>query len=312
MYRRVGIVLILLFSLAHVVLGHDIRHEVSHFNPCTDRELREVRHVLVSSAPILRSLTDDSVDLFDLFGRRLAERLLDFSLRLAELRHSWLLDLPACRESVALFLAASDYYQRLETGFYFVEYLSDAGTVAIDGLDASQSNFVEALADVMEGSDPEPRPTATAIKAAADADFDGIADAADECPGDYGYADNRGCPYSDDEDRDGIRDALDACPNEFAPNTPRGCRDFDDDGLDTADDCPNEAGPAFNQGCPQPSAADESTKPGWPARVRDMAAPEDRVPSATFEHCFQRLNKGNAGDVSSQLLFDSYCRKKSD
>ena len=99
--------------------------------------------------------------------------------------------------------------------------------------------------------------TATAsIAGDADADFDGIADAADECPDVYGYADNRGCPYNDDEDRDGIRDSLDACPNEFAPNTARGCRDFDDDGLDSAaDDCPNEAGPAANQGCPLTGAA---------------------------------------------------------
>ena len=93
-------------------------------------------------------------------------------------------------------------------------------------------------------------PTAT-VGGAPDADFDGIADAADECPADYGYADNQGCPYNDDEDRDGIRDSLDACPQEFAPDTARGCRDFDDDGLDTAaDECPNEAGPAANQGCP--------------------------------------------------------------
>ena len=104
-----------------------------------------------------------------------------------------------------------------------------------------------------------PSPVVTAAPASesatsagpADADFDGIADAVDKCPNEYGYADNQGCPYADDEDRDGIRDALDACPNEFAPGSARGCRDFDDDGLDTAaDDCPSEAGPAANQGCP--------------------------------------------------------------
>ena len=111
-----------------------------------------------------------------------------------------------------------------------------------------------------------PSPVITAIPATAtatragpadnDADFDGIADAADDCPNEYGYADNQGCPYSDDEDRDGIRDSADSCPNEFAPGTARGCRDFDDDGLDTAaDDCPNEAGPAANQGCPLTGAA---------------------------------------------------------
>ena len=97
--------------------------------------------------------------------------------------------------------------------------------------------------------------TATATAAAAagspDADFDGIADDADSCPNEFGYADNQGCAYADDIDRDGIRDAADACPNEFAPGSARGCRDFDDDGLDTAeDDCPQEAGPSANQGCP--------------------------------------------------------------
>ncbi len=97
----------------------------------------------------------------------------------------------------------------------------------------------------------EATPTARATSAIADADFDGIADDADSCPAEYGYADNDGCPYADDADRDGIRDAADACPSEFAPDSPRGCRDFDDDGLDSAEDeCPNEAGPSANQGCP--------------------------------------------------------------
>lgn len=107
-----------------------------------------------------------------------------------------------------------------------------------------------------------PAPTATEARATvpragpADADFDGIEDAADACPNEFGYADNQGCPYDDDEDRDGIRDALDACPREFAPGTARGCRDFDDDGLDTnADECPNEAGPSANRGCPLADAS---------------------------------------------------------
>ena len=101
-------------------------------------------------------------------------------------------------------------------------------------------------APTLAGPAPVPTdvaPTGTGANVGpADADFDGIADGADDCPDDFGYADNRGCPYSDDEDRDGIRDALDACPNEFAPNTARGCRDFDDDGLDSAaDDCPDDS-----------------------------------------------------------------------
>ena len=94
-------------------------------------------------------------------------------------------------------------------------------------------------------------PAATSTAGAPDADFDGLPDATDRCPNEFGYADNEGCPYPDDGDRDGIRDAEDRCPSEFAPNTPRGCRDFDDDGLDSAaDDCPGEPGPASTRGCP--------------------------------------------------------------
>ena len=85
----------------------------------------------------------------------------------------------------------------------------------------------------------------------ADMDGDGVADADDACADEYGFADNRGCPYPDDPDRDGVRGAADLCPKEFAPESPRGCRDFDDDGLDShEDECPNEAGPRENRGCP--------------------------------------------------------------
>lgn len=94
-----------------------------------------------------------------------------------------------------------------------------------------------------------PRPTAT--PGAGDADSDGVLNDVDNCPDEYGAAENEGCPWPDDPDRDGMRGAVDLCPNEFAPESPRGCRDFDDDGLDTAaDDCPAEAGPIDNRGCP--------------------------------------------------------------
>ncbi len=84
-----------------------------------------------------------------------------------------------------------------------------------------------------------------------DADGDGLPDSADNCPEEFGYADNAGCPYPDDPDRDGIRADADLCPHEFAPDTPNGCRDFDDDGLDTSqDDCPEAPGPPSNRGCP--------------------------------------------------------------
>ena len=96
-----------------------------------------------------------------------------------------------------------------------------------------------------------PTPVATATVGIADADLDGVADADDNCPQEFGFADNQGCPYPDDPDRDGIRGDADRCPNEFAPVTQRGCRDFDDDGLDTSeDDCPQVAGSASNRGCP--------------------------------------------------------------
>ncbi len=91
----------------------------------------------------------------------------------------------------------------------------------------------------------------TAPAGPADSDGDGQPDSADDCPEEFGYADNDGCPYPDDPDRDGIRAAADLCPKEFAPDSPNGCRDFDDDGLDTSqDDCPDMAGPVSNRGCP--------------------------------------------------------------
>jgi hypothetical protein len=67
-----------------------------------------------------------------------------------------------------------------------------------------------------------------------DADHDGIADEADDCPElaeDFdGFEDDDGCP-DDDNDGDGIPDAQDACPNQ--PETVNGYRD--DDG------CPDSA-----------------------------------------------------------------------
>ncbi len=91
--------------------------------------------------------------------------------------------------------------------------------------------------------------------AIADFDFDTIADDIDNCPDEFGYADNAGCPYPDDPDRDGLRGDTDRCPNEFAPESPRGCQDKDDDGLDSSqDDCPAQAGPTSNRGCPTDDA----------------------------------------------------------
>ena len=98
---------------------------------------------------------------------------------------------------------------------------------------------------------PESPTPAVKAPTIADADFDGVPDAADKCVDQGGIVDSEGCPFPDDPDLDGIRGDADTCPNEFAPNTSRGCRDFDDDGLDTAEDeCPQEAGPISNRGCP--------------------------------------------------------------
>ena len=85
----------------------------------------------------------------------------------------------------------------------------------------------------------------------ADADEDGVADSDDDCPDEYGFAENYGCPFNDDPDRDGLRGEADLCPRDFAPDSPRGCSDRDDDGLDTSqDECPGQAGPIANRGCP--------------------------------------------------------------
>ena len=112
---------------------------------------------------------------------------------------------------------------------------------------SAAQTLVIASPTVVEASPARP----TATDGPADSDGDGIPDSADNCPEEFGYADNAGCPYPDDPDRDGIRADADLCPNEFAPNSPRGCRDFDDDGLDTSqDDCPEAAGPSSNRGCP--------------------------------------------------------------
>ena len=68
-------------------------------------------------------------------------------------------------------------------------------------------------------------PLPTATDGPADSDGDGLPDSADNCPEEFGYADNAGCPYPDDPDRDGIRADADLCPHEFAPDSPEGCRD---------------------------------------------------------------------------------------
>ena len=123
-----------------------------------------------------------------------------------------------------------------------------------------------------------------------DRDGDGIADADDRCPDDYGHRLNSGCPLGNpDTDEDGVCDAwvsekgmadefrnvcegVDQCPNEKGSST-NGCPtddpDADKDGVCDAwvsqkgafdqfkdicegiDQCPAEAGTLMNNGCPE-------------------------------------------------------------
>jgi outer membrane protein OmpA-like peptidoglycan-associated protein len=120
----------------------------------------------------------------------------------------------------------------------------------------------------------------------ADADADGIVDAADQCPlqaEDFDhFADEDGCPERDndqdlvedgsdhcvadpedidgwddddgcpdpDNDDDGLVDVEDRCPDAEGPEADRGCPDADGDGLVLNDRCPTGAGPAETGGCP--------------------------------------------------------------
>ncbi|GAB5524187.1 MAG: hypothetical protein Roseis2KO_20590 [Roseivirga sp.] len=92
------------------------------------------------------------------------------------------------------------------------------------------------------------------IKKRKDSDNDGIVDAKDECPDEFGPADNNGCPYPD-RDGDGVIDAEDQCPD--LPGTlANGCPDTDGDGIADADDkCPNKAG-ENGKGCPEDTDGD--------------------------------------------------------
>ncbi len=92
-----------------------------------------------------------------------------------------------------------------------------------------------------------------------DRDGDGIPNALDKCPDQYGVADKNGCPYTSttgndtapDSDLDGVSNATDACPNEYGTAKANGCPDADDDGVpDKSDKCKYAAGLARWEGCP--------------------------------------------------------------
>lgn len=92
------------------------------------------------------------------------------------------------------------------------------------------------------------------LKKRKDSDNDGVLDSKDECPNDFGPADNNGCPYPD-RDGDGVIDAEDQCP-DLAGTLANGCPDTDGDGVADADDkCPNVAGENGND-CPADTDGD--------------------------------------------------------
>jgi large repetitive protein len=101
---------------------------------------------------------------------------------------------------------------------------------------------------------------------AEDADGDGIAGEADECPNEAedvdGFEDGDGCPDRDN-DGDGLMDSGDRCPDEAEDvdgfEDGDGCPDRDNDGdglMDSGDRCPDEAedvdGFEDGDGCPDP------------------------------------------------------------
>ncbi|MBK8969051.1 MAG: formylglycine-generating enzyme family protein [Lewinellaceae bacterium] len=94
--------------------------------------------------------------------------------------------------------------------------------------------------------------------ASNDRDGDGVPNAADRCPDQYGPKSNAGCPTGTlpndqaDADYDGIPDSKDACPNQYGTAKANGCPDRDNDGVpDISDKCPDQAGKAYLEGCPE-------------------------------------------------------------
>ena len=82
----------------------------------------------------------------------------------------------------------------------------------------------------------------TSPPAPADSDGDGIPDNQDQCPNQFGYDTNGGCPAPANQPENP--------PANPQPNPPAQ-GDSDGDGiLDSADGCPNAAGPVTNNGCP--------------------------------------------------------------
>jgi outer membrane protein OmpA-like peptidoglycan-associated protein len=132
----------------------------------------------------------------------------------------------------------------------WIELRAGGGGGLLDGAGTADGRvLVEVRSRVMDG---HPR--------AADADHDGLADAADHCPAVAedrdGFEDTDGCPDPDD-DADGVPDTADRCPADPEDHDGNadadGCPDSDDDadGLaDGLDRCPRDPGPPETNGCP--------------------------------------------------------------
>lgn len=143
-----------------------------------------------------------------------------------------------------------------------------------------------------------------------DRDGDGIPNAQDKCPDQYGVAASNGCPPAEplgggtalDADLDGIPNATDACPNEFGTAKANGCPDADDDGVpDQSDKCKYAAGLARWEGCPDtdgdglpdntdrcPTQKGAAADNGCPPADRDNDGVPDKV-----DKCPDQAGKAN-------------------
>jgi formylglycine-generating enzyme required for sulfatase activity len=144
--------------------------------------------------------------------------------------------------------------------------------------DETASTFIFDYRSRTPSATPQGLPPTEQTRSAPDRDYDGIPDATDPCPDDYGTL--RGCPDTDgdgvpdrddqcpyepgtnasgcpvrDRDSDGVADAADKCPDAYGKKEWQGCPDTDADGIpDHKDDCPNEKGLPDLKGCPEKNA----------------------------------------------------------
>ncbi|WP_400072173.1 DUF5723 family protein [Zobellia russellii] len=138
-----------------------------------------------------------------------------------------------------------------------------------------------------------------------DRDGDGIVNRKDDCPDEFGPAENNGCPWPD-TDGDTVVDKDDKCPEEAGEVLNDGCPLVDSDGddvMDEDDKCPNEAGAAENEGCPWPDTDGDGVLdknddcPNEAGTVANNGCPE--APEVT-EEVQKQLN-----DYAKTILFNS-------